>query len=271
MEIKEAFVFGKNITPGEPPAPPTPPGVNIAWNWVPPGYIDGDTDVLFKSRDNRHPSGLQMGRGLGRYYAGGSTAYHGNPPLAVQHATDDFGRNVTALTDDVEFWEQYIEEHYETYGGLLFTIPFYNVSTREQSPYHIRVFLNLDNKSRDYWTLRFILYNNNSLTGVSIMSYMTGSSVYSYAGISSSDVKSCKLYCFAGSGKYWSDFQAKSDISNLVYCGIIARLETNSGELWFHTMSGALDLEFIKSTYNIEIDPEFFRGNNDNPDYPIVT
>lgn len=239
MIISSAHLFAKQITAGE-----VPPATPFYWRYTPPGYIDGIAPYL-RNMNNWYYDNPLIARGLGK--------------SSIQSATDDMGTGATKI-DDPSIYPSPGTRDYN------YEIPFYDDTTGELSDWKVRIGLRY-NADPTEWTrfgLNVMLYHGNDLVGNSA------------SGISndmiSGATKDFEYYLFGGAGRMWnretSPFTCMDDV---MYICVAMKCKNNNDDIEFAYAPVGVNLGYMKETYNVIVSDDYFKGNNDNPDYPPTT
>ena len=247
MNLSSAYLFGRQIRAGEVP-------VKIYYRYTPVGigYIDGvvayvDSGTSFTKTSH------ESARGWG----------YSN----IQSASNDL--ILSELTEKTYAEYQTEEKIPSQYYGdevLLLDIPAYDEYSHETSPYHFIVTYKMMNTPAGYVIIPCVClcFNNDRVTS----QYVSGMVPAAQAA----NATNTHYYIYAGAGRLWGSSGADAVEDDNLYVGVVVYSEHSStGDIYVSNNHGVLNYNKMKSSYNIYISDEYFKGNNDNPDYPIIT
>ena len=239
MEIKKAYLFAKQITAGE-----VPPATPFYWRYTPPGYIDGQAPYLGDTDSRWYLDSRIMARGLGQ--------------SSIASATDDLGTGATKI-DDPTIYPSSDTNDYN------YTIPLYDDTTGDLTDYELRIGLRYKptqgSKYDSKFGFKIMLYR-----GAERLGSITAGIRYSYL---SNATKDFEYYLFGGAGRMWiSQNTPFTYIEDALYICTAIKCKDNNDNVEIAYAVNGVDLAVLRDTYNVVVSSDYFRGNNDNPDYP---
>ncbi len=234
----------------------------LYWRYTPAG-IGYDDNVVAYAQPNENYDYIRR-RYMSRRGCGLSN---------VESATYDL--ILSELTEIT--WEQYLREKEEQdiFWGMvkLIDIPLYNISDGSQSNYYLRFSYMLheghySSSSPWYYSIQTAieLYDGNQML-------KNWSSVYLDPPFKLNDAdrnQNYRYFVYAGSGKLWANSDATSELDNNIYMGEVLYCEdSQTSNIYIGNSYDVINYQWLMDTYGVKLDDSLYKGNNDNPNYPI--
>ena len=159
---------------------------------------------------------------------------------------------------------------YTDYVRLL-DVPTYYTANNEISPYHFNIRYKIAQKvygSNPYDEINVamdLMYEQSS-----IVATKRASTSIPTTGNWQGHEENVHLYVYAGAGRLWNNKTSTAVLDDNIYVAAVVSAENKDyGWQYINEVIGAINYAYIQNEYGIYVSDKYFRGNNNNPDFPI--
>ena len=249
MIISSGYLFGRQMTAWEPPAPPYP----FYW-WNSPGVcpvreVNGYKPSMNYDTSQDPDSNANCITQIdtsNKYYSGG-----------------DIGCNALEITDDLPWGYDNYDHDYEPYR-MAYYIPLYDASGHESTRYmlvfeilvyYLIPYVDENNKGEYFLTSQMLIYDREAQE-VIVGRFVDSEGVFKPSGN--------HIYMFAGADTFYyhetwtGQGEVVGSVSNYVYSGLIVDACHNYGYDRVKWQGVCINLKWIDDNIGMHLDPDWF-------------